>query len=171
MVVDSYPLLRKSERAASTMAPRFSASTYLGDFLFDLLIACADIPTTHFMSYIRSGTIGPLGTAKLTRTALNELHSHSNTPSRFVNRQFSPGSLIKHAGGLLARYLRAGYNAPWHKQAPIDNTAYHDKEHIMRIGVVFPQTEIGADPAGVRDYAQAAESLGYTHLLAYDHVL
>jgi probable F420-dependent oxidoreductase len=41
----------------------------------------------------------------------------------------------------------------------------------MRIGVVFPQTEIGADPAAVRDFAQAAESLGYTHLLAYDHVL
>ena len=41
----------------------------------------------------------------------------------------------------------------------------------MRIGVVFPQTEIGSDPAVVRDYAQAAESLGYDHLLAYDHVL
>ncbi len=41
----------------------------------------------------------------------------------------------------------------------------------MRIGVIFPQTEIGADPAGVRDYAQAAEALGYDHLLAYDHVV
>lgn len=41
----------------------------------------------------------------------------------------------------------------------------------MRIGVVFPQTEIGPSPASVRDYAQAAEALGYTHLLAYDHVL
>ena len=41
----------------------------------------------------------------------------------------------------------------------------------MRIGVVFPQTEIGSDPAVVRDYAQAAEALGYDHLLAYDHVL
>jgi probable F420-dependent oxidoreductase len=41
----------------------------------------------------------------------------------------------------------------------------------MRIGVVFPQTEIGSDPAGVRDYAQAVEELGYTHLLAYDHVV
>ena len=41
----------------------------------------------------------------------------------------------------------------------------------MRIGVVFPQTEIGADPVAVRDYAQAAESLGYDHLLVYDHVL
>ncbi len=41
----------------------------------------------------------------------------------------------------------------------------------MRIGVVFPQTEIGADPAAIRDYAQAAESLGYDHVLAFDHVL
>jgi len=41
----------------------------------------------------------------------------------------------------------------------------------MKIGVVFPQTEIGSDPAGIRDYAQAAEELGFTHVLAYDHVL
>ncbi len=41
----------------------------------------------------------------------------------------------------------------------------------MRLGVVFPQNEIGADPIAVRDYAQAAEALGYHHLLAYDHVL
>ena len=31
----------------------------------------------------------------------------------------------------------------------------------MRLGVVFPQTEIGADPAAVKDFAQAAEDLGY----------
>jgi len=41
----------------------------------------------------------------------------------------------------------------------------------MRLGAIFPQTEIGADPAGVRDFAQAAESLGYDHLLVFDHVL
>lgn len=41
----------------------------------------------------------------------------------------------------------------------------------MRVGVVFPQTEIGADPGAVRAYAQAAENAGYRHLLAYDHVL
>lgn len=41
----------------------------------------------------------------------------------------------------------------------------------MRIGVVFPQTEIGSDPAAVKDYAQAAEDLGFTHILAYDHVI
>ena len=41
----------------------------------------------------------------------------------------------------------------------------------MRIGVVFPQLEIGNDPVLIRDYAQTAESLGYDHLLVYDHVL
>ena len=41
----------------------------------------------------------------------------------------------------------------------------------MQLGVIFPQTEIGADPAGVRDFAQAAESLGYAHLEVFDHVL
>ncbi len=41
----------------------------------------------------------------------------------------------------------------------------------MQVGVVFPQLEIGSDPAAIRDYAQAVEELGYAHLLAYDHVL
>jgi probable F420-dependent oxidoreductase len=41
----------------------------------------------------------------------------------------------------------------------------------VKIGVTFPQTEIGADPAVLRDYAQAAEDLGLDHILAYDHVL
>lgn len=41
----------------------------------------------------------------------------------------------------------------------------------MKLGVVFPQTEIGSDPALIRDYTQTAEGLGYDYLLAYDHVL
>lgn len=41
----------------------------------------------------------------------------------------------------------------------------------MRVGVVFPQLESGTDPGAIREYAQAAEQLGYTHLVAYDHVL
>ena len=41
----------------------------------------------------------------------------------------------------------------------------------MRIGVVFPQTEFGNDPGAIREYAQAVEALGYSHILAYDHVL
>ena len=41
----------------------------------------------------------------------------------------------------------------------------------MLIGVTFPQTEIGNDPFAIRDYAQAAEGMGYRTILAYDHVL
>jgi hypothetical protein len=41
----------------------------------------------------------------------------------------------------------------------------------MQIGVVYPQTEYGSDPAAIRDYAQTAEDLGYSHILAYDHVV
>ena len=43
----------------------------------------------------------------------------------------------------------------------------------MRVGVGFPQREsyVGSDPGAVREYAQAAESLGYSHLRAGDHVL
>jgi probable F420-dependent oxidoreductase len=41
----------------------------------------------------------------------------------------------------------------------------------MRVGVIFPQTEIGPDPGAVRAYATAVAELGFTHVLAYDHVL
>ncbi len=41
----------------------------------------------------------------------------------------------------------------------------------MQLGVVFPQNEIGVDPVGIRDYAQAVDGLGYSHLVVYDHVL
>lgn len=39
------------------------------------------------------------------------------------------------------------------------------------VGVVFPQTEFEGDAVAVRDYAQAVESLGFSHICAYDHVL
>jgi probable F420-dependent oxidoreductase len=41
----------------------------------------------------------------------------------------------------------------------------------MRIGVVFPQTELGADVGAIRAYVARVEELGYAHLLAYDHVV
>ena len=41
----------------------------------------------------------------------------------------------------------------------------------MKTGAVFPQTEIGSDPAAVRDFVQAVEELGYAHMMVYDHVL
>lgn len=36
---------------------------------------------------------------------------------------------------------------------------------------MFPTTQIGDDPAAIRDFAQTAEGLGYRRLLVYDHVL
>ena len=41
----------------------------------------------------------------------------------------------------------------------------------MKIGVVFPQTEIGSDPALIAEYATRAEALGFDHIIAFDHVL
>jgi len=41
----------------------------------------------------------------------------------------------------------------------------------MRIGVVFPQTELGGDVGAVRAYGEGVEALGFTHVLAYDHVI
>lgn len=41
----------------------------------------------------------------------------------------------------------------------------------MKIGAIFPQTEYGSQAQSLRDYAQLAEELGYTHILAYEHVL
>src|SRR6195256_2625951 len=41
----------------------------------------------------------------------------------------------------------------------------------MQIGVVYPQIELGGDPAAVRRIGIAVEDLGFDHLLAYDHVL
>lgn len=41
----------------------------------------------------------------------------------------------------------------------------------MRIGVSYPTTEVAGDPAAIRKFIAAAEQLGYTHLMAYDHVV
>ena len=41
----------------------------------------------------------------------------------------------------------------------------------MKIGAVYPQTELCGDPEAIRRIGTALESLGYDHLLSYDHVL
>src|SRR5687768_10392987 len=41
----------------------------------------------------------------------------------------------------------------------------------MKIGVIYPQTELKGDPEAVRRIGLAVEELGFDHLLAYDHVL
>jgi len=41
----------------------------------------------------------------------------------------------------------------------------------MKIGLVYPQTELGGDPDAVRAIGDAAVALGYDYVLAYDHVV
>ena len=41
----------------------------------------------------------------------------------------------------------------------------------VQVGVVYPQIELGGDPDAVRRIGRATEDLGFSHLLAYDHVL
>ena len=41
----------------------------------------------------------------------------------------------------------------------------------MFLTAVFPTTEIGSDPGAIRAWAEAVEALGYTRIMAYDHVL
>jgi probable F420-dependent oxidoreductase len=41
----------------------------------------------------------------------------------------------------------------------------------LKIGLVYPQIEYPTDPLAVKEYAHTAEALGFTHILAYDHVL
>ena len=53
--------------------------------------------------------------------------------------------------------------------AVLDLHCCHDA--TMRVGVVYPHQEIGDDPARITAFAQAAEDLGYAHIVAYDHVL
>src|SRR2546429_7670190 len=40
----------------------------------------------------------------------------------------------------------------------------------MQLNAFFPSLDIGNDPAKIRDWAQAAEDLGYTYIEVPDHV-
>ena len=40
----------------------------------------------------------------------------------------------------------------------------------MKIGIVFPQADIGTDPDVIRAFARGAEDAGFDYLLAYDHI-
>lgn len=42
---------------------------------------------------------------------------------------------------------------------------------VIKIGLIYPQTELNGDPEAVRRIAPAAEDLGFDYLLASDHVL
>lgn len=40
----------------------------------------------------------------------------------------------------------------------------------MKIGIVFPQADIGTDPTVIRAFARSVEDAGFDYLLAYDHI-
>ena len=44
------------------------------------------------------------------------------------------------------------------------------KELIMKLNAWFPSVQIGNDPKAIRDWAQAAEDLGYEYIEVPDHV-
>ncbi len=41
----------------------------------------------------------------------------------------------------------------------------------MKLGITFPQTQIGNDPTAIRDYIQTVEGEGFDYLGTYEHVL
>lgn len=41
----------------------------------------------------------------------------------------------------------------------------------MKVGAIFPQTDMGKDAGAVRDFAQAVEGMGFDYTIAYDHVV
>jgi probable F420-dependent oxidoreductase len=51
-----------------------------------------------------------------------------------------------------------------------EQTVESDAEGIMRLNAFFPTRDIGTDPAKIRDWAQAAEDLGYAYIEVPDHV-
>src|SRR4051794_3480117 len=64
---------------------------------------------------------------------------------------------------------RAGWPGPPRRRDR--DSRRNDKTVPMDIGVVFPQTEIGPGPDGIRRYGGTVEQLGFTHVAVYDHVL
>ena len=41
----------------------------------------------------------------------------------------------------------------------------------MQVGIIFSQADSGTDPVAIRKWATDAESAGFEHLMAYDHIL
>ncbi len=41
----------------------------------------------------------------------------------------------------------------------------------MKLGAVFPFTDVHEDPCAIRDFVQAVDDMGYDHIVVYDHVL
>src|SRR6201984_3294550 len=46
-----------------------------------------------------------------------------------------------------------------------------NRSEVMKLGVALPIVDIGGEPAALREFAQAAEAIGYQGIAAPDHVL
>jgi hypothetical protein len=64
-------------------------------------------------------------------------------------------------------FFRAGRWRFWIKH----RTSQSERKCTMKAGVVYPQIELGGDAGAIKAFAQAAEGLGYDHIVIYDHVL
>jgi probable F420-dependent oxidoreductase len=42
---------------------------------------------------------------------------------------------------------------------------------MIKVGIIYPQIELGGDPEAVRQIGRATEELDFDHLVAYDHVI
>src|SRR5262249_1074177 len=65
-----------------------------------------------------------------------------------------------------------------HRQAPrgrrrdrVPEPRPEPARSVMRIGVVFPQTELGGDVGAVRGYGERGRELGFRPVLAHGHVV
>src|SRR3546814_16975681 len=56
----------------------------------------------------------------------------------------------------------------WHRR---HGAGRHERRRTMKLSAFFPTRDIGNDPAKIRDWAQAAEELGYARIEVPDHVL
>ena len=64
--------------------------------------------------------------------------------------------------------LVASRTPAWHTFGRINANDFQIR--LMRLNAFFPTRDIGTDPAKIRDWAQAAEDLGYAHIEVPDHV-
>src|SRR3974390_421412 len=59
----------------------------------------------------------------------------------------------------------------WQLSTTRDRAQVQGVRAVIRLGVIFPQTEIGPTVSAVRRYAEAVEAAGFDHIAIYDHVL
>src|SRR5262249_56350130 len=69
------------------------------------------------------------------------------------------------------RYVAAVRGGFWIVGNSLAQDLNLERGWTMKAGVVSPQIELGGDPGAVKSFAQAAEDLGYDHIVIYDHVL